>query len=290
MGKIWTDTHDSLSLLVYLGRTADRNPRAMAGSAALGHALSEHLGIAPTVLGKPSPPLGATWDGELAAARPGLLELAASAERVLGARSSRGTRPSLVAVIGRCAAALATLPIVARHRPEACVVWFDAHADCNTPTSVPNPYLGGMPISAAAGLWESGLGSGLSLANVILVGSRDIDPDERELIATGAPRLVAPGADLPARLDEAVGRRPVYIHLDCDVLEPGIVPTEYVSPGGLSLEDLRAAMEVLACKDPFGLEVAEYEATWARDNTPASPDGLLRALQPMLDRLARPPT
>jgi arginase family enzyme len=187
--------------------------------------------------------------------------------------------------IGRCAAALATLPIVARHWPEACVIWLDAHADCNTPSSVPIPYLGGMPISAAAGLWNSGLGSGLRLTNVVLVGSRDIDPDEQRLIDAGTPQLVTVGPDLPSRLRRAVAGRSVYVHLDCDVLEPGIVPTEYLSPGGLSLQELRTAMEVLSQEDTVGLEIAEYEATWPNDDTIASPGSLLDALQPLLDRL-----
>ncbi|WP_444847916.1 arginase family protein [Duganella caerulea] len=48
----------------------------------------------------------------------------------------------------RCAASLATLPVVARHRPDACVVWFDAHADLNTPSTTDSGYLGGMVAGA----------------------------------------------------------------------------------------------------------------------------------------------
>jgi arginase len=276
-----SDSTIPVALTIYQGRAGDRNPRAMVGSALLGNALSQRIDAPQRFVSSPQPPLGAAWDAELAAARPGLMELTASYEQLLAA----GRVP--VAVIGRCAAALATLPVIARHWPEACVVWFDAHADCNTPTSVAVPYLGGMPISGAAGLWDSGLGSGLQLSNVVLVGSRDIDPDERELIENGAPQLVRVGNELPTRLREAIAGRPVYVHLDCDVLEPGIVPTEYLSPGGLSLEDLRAAMEALSLEDTVGLEIAEYEATWARDNTLASPVGLLDALQPLLDRLEK---
>ncbi|MGW3469909.1 arginase family protein [Saccharopolyspora sp. NPDC000995] len=36
---------------------------------------------------------------------------------------------------GRCAVALAALPRIAAHRPDAAVVWFDAHTDINTPKS-----------------------------------------------------------------------------------------------------------------------------------------------------------
>ena len=38
-----------------------------------------------------------------------------------------------VTALSRCAAALGTLPVVARHHPGAVVVWFDAHGDLETP-------------------------------------------------------------------------------------------------------------------------------------------------------------
>jgi arginase family enzyme len=161
-------------------------------------------------------------------------------------------------------------------------VWFDAHGDSNTPKSVPNPYLGGMVISGAAGMWESGLGAGLRFSSVVLVGARDLDPDERALIAAGTLTLVHVGPELGERLARAVGTRPVYMHLDCDVLDPGIVPTEYVSPGGLTLQDLREACDVLARNEVIGIEIAEFEATWAKDDSPCSPAALLEALEPML--------
>ena len=62
----------------------------------------------------------------------------------------------------RCAVALATLPVVAAHRPDAVVVWFDAHADLNTPENTTTGYLGGLAYSGPLGHWDSGLGSGLT--------------------------------------------------------------------------------------------------------------------------------
>ena len=85
---------------------------------------------------------------------------------------------------------------------------------------------------------------GLRLSNVVLVGARDLDPHEKELIAAGQLKVVETGPNLPARLAAAVGMRDVYVHLDCDVLEPGIVPIEYQVSGGLSLDDLRACATI----------------------------------------------
>src|SRR5688572_29741959 len=147
-------------------------------------------------------PLPSTrWDEQLASAR---ADLQAFADALRA--SLRGGQRSIV-TMGRCAAGLATIPVVAERHPDACVVWFDAHGDSNLPSSNAVPYLGGMVITGAAGHWDSGLGAGLKLSNVVLVGARDLDPHEKQLIAGEQLRLVEIGPDLPARLSAAVGAR-----------------------------------------------------------------------------------
>ena len=267
---------NSRSLIVYRGRAGDRNTRGTAGAQMLGALLARRHGLDTTFVSTPQAPLPTTaWHEQLAAAR-GDLHAFADALRASLANGHR----SIVAM-GRCAAGLASIPVVAERFPEACVVWFDAHGDSNLPTSNAVPYLGGMVITGAAGHWNSGLGSGLRLSNVLLVGARDLDPHEKELIANGQLTLVETGPDLPSRLSAAVGARDVYVHLDCDVLEPGIVPLEYPVNGGLSLEELRACATVLAARKIIGVEIAEFEAEWL-DGRPASADRLAEAIAPLL--------
>lgn len=266
-----------LAMTTFLARVGDRNPRGMEGAGVLGKAIATRLQIQATQLGEPLPPLGTRWESELEAARPALQSLSQAYDAML----ARGAKP--LTVMGRCASGLATLPQVVRHRPDACVVWFDAHGDSNTPATSATGYLGGLVIAGAAGLWDSGLGHGLQWANVVLVGARDLDPPEQKLIDAGVLRLVPAGPNLAARLDEAVQGRPVYVHLDCDVLEPGLVPTEYSVADGLSFADLRAACGVLARSEVIGLEIAEFEARWASSGETASPTALIDALQPLLD-------
>ncbi len=256
-------------------------PAGMAGAALLGAQFSARTGISPVRLARPEAPLAVGWDLELEAARPSLSELARTFERVLA------TGRSPLTTMGRCACALATLPMVARRLPDARIVWFDAHADANTPDSTVTGYLGGLVLTGAAGLWNTGLGGDLNMSNVVLVGARDIDPAEREFIAAGAPQLVAPGANLAGRLRAAVGDFPVYVHLDCDVLNPGIVATEYSVPGGLSLADLRSACATLANNEIIGLEVAEFEATGKVSADARCASKLIDALQPLLDAMRR---
>jgi arginase family enzyme len=265
------------SQFAYVGLAGDRNPLGAPGAALLAALLSMKTGLTAERIGTMRTPLNAGWSVELTAAKAELLLLADALSNAFDCG-----RPTLT-TMGRCAAGLATLPVVARHHPDALVVWFDAHADCNVPDSSTSGYLGGMVLSGASGLWESGLGSGLRLENVVLVGTRDLDPYEQELIADGRLVHIAPGHGLAEKLGDAVAGRPIYIHLDCDVLEPGIVPTEYEVPGGLSLAELRSAFEVLTTGPILGVEIAELQDRWSNGNRPKI-EPLLEALGPLIDR------
>jgi arginase family enzyme len=268
-----------LGLTVYCATAGDHNHLAMAGAVSIGSALSKQLGIAAEIIGPPGHVLNAGWEQELKAAMPALSKLAVRLDGLF----SRRLAP--ISALSRCAASLATLPCLMRHRPDACVVWLDAHADLNTPETTPSGYLGGMALSGPAGLWDSGLGNGLPLSSILLVGARDLDPAEQMLVATGMLKRIPPGSGSLARLRSAIAKRPLYIHLDCDVLEPGIVPTDYRVPGGLTLAQLHALCEVLAENELAGVEIAEFENAWGEGEMPVSPSPLLDALDPLLSRL-----
>lgn len=270
---------EQVQLTIYAGLAGDRNARAMEGAVLLGEHFGQMIEWPWRQIGVPTLPKPGGWADQLQLAKPELVRLAAALDRILAS----GGRP--LTTMGRCAAALATLPAIARHRPDATIVWFDAHGDSNVPDGrPPASYLGGMVLTGAAGQWETGLGADLDLGRTILVGSRDLDPPERDLLARGALRLVEPGPNLPSRLGAAIGDGPVYVHVDCDVLDPGLVPTEYQVPGGLSFADLHAACAVLAQSPLVGLEIAEFESHWA-NGRPAQVAGLIDALTPLLAAL-----
>lgn len=261
---------------VFQGRAGDHNDLAMPAARAIGEALALRTGQTPVVIGKPEPALNTGWREELDAARPALNALQARFEDVCASGAVS------IAATSRCAASLATLPVISKHYPGVCIVWFDSHADLNTPEVTTTGYLGGLALAAPAGMWESGLGAGLELHQIVLVGQRDLDPFERDLIDRAGIPHIKPGNGLAERLRAAVAGRPVYVHLDCDVLNPGIVPTDYVHDGGLSLQDLRACSEVIAEGRFIGIEIAELQIAWEIDSDQISPVPLLDALEPLL--------
>lgn len=261
---------------VFQGRAGDHNDLAMPGAKSIGDSLARRTGIAPMVIGTPEPATNRGWREELDAAFPALLQIQARFEDIYAAGAVS------IAATSRCAVSLATLPVVVKHHPSACIVWFDSHADLNTPEASISGYLGGIAFAGPAGLWTSGLGSGLTLGQIVLVGQRDLDPFEQDLIDRHAIPHIRPGAGLADRLRAAIAGRPVYVHFDCDVLNPGIVPTDYVLDGGLSLDDVHACSMVIAGQGFVGLEIAEFQNAWEPGGDPASPDPLLDALEPLL--------
>jgi arginase len=264
------------ALTIFQGRVGDHNDRGFGGAAGIGAEWQRRLGLPAVTVGTPEPPLNAGWREELAAAVPALEAMSRRYDEIYAA----GETP--VTALTRCAVALATLPVVARYHPDALVVWFDAHGDLNTPESSTTGYLGGLALSGPVGMWESGLGSGIAAANVVLGGARDLDPLERQLIDQGVVRHVPVGPDMLADLDAAVGSRPVYFHLDCDVLEPGLVPTDYRVPDGLRFDELAGVASRLAENAIVGVELAEFEGAWAETGASGDLDPLLAALSPLV--------
>jgi len=60
----------------------------------------------------------------------------------------------------------------------------------------------------------------------VLVGVRDLDEAEIGFIDRNSVPCVKVGSALPEVLGRVAARRPAYVHIDCDALEPGLVLTD----------------------------------------------------------------
>ena len=140
--------------------------------------------------------------------------------------------------------------------PETGVIWLDAHADFNTPDSSRSGFLDGMALATLTGrCWTAALAQlpgfrPVAAENVILVGARDLNAAEEPQLAEAGVARVAAGRvldDLPAALDSLLSRvGRVYLHLDLDVLDPTVGRANgFAAPGGLTLEDLLAAIRMV---------------------------------------------
>lgn len=240
-------------IIVSQGRVADRTDGALRGAHEAASALAAYLERQPIVVGTPSPAVVDDWTAALPAAQETLEGLRDAVTTVLDA----GQTPLLLT--NTCAASLGTLPTAARRHPRAVVLWIDAHGDFNTPQTSESGYLGGMVLAAACGLWDSGHGAGVNPEQVIVVGARDIDPAEADLLAEAGVRTLSPGESSPERIAELVDGRDVWIHVDWDVLEPGYIPAAYRVAGGLLPHQIAEIFAAIPADRVRGVELAEFE-------------------------------
>ena len=141
---------------------------------------------------------------------------------------------------------------------EAGIVWFDAHGDFNTPETSASGYFDGMSLALLVGRGWPGVRRRLTdfqsvgEDSVLFVGGRDLEPAERDLLASsaiawvretdiGSGGLEPPLAALSRRVAE------IYLHVDLDVLDPSALEANpWACPGGLSLDELVAAVAAMA--------------------------------------------
>jgi arginase family enzyme len=232
-----------------LCRTSDRVAGAADATRAIAEALATDAGVPARMVGTPGEPCTGAFDEDLRESRGCLLEAGGQ----LSDAFHDGAFPVLCAA--DCSVCVTTLPVLARDRPDAFVLWLDAHGDFNSPATTGSRFLGGMCLAGACGVWETGFdGPSLDPSRVVMCGVRDVDAGEQVLLEThGVSRI-----DRPSRLADALAGRQVFIHLDLDVLDPSVVDGfGFPVPGGFSAEGLRRMLaEVAGVADVIGIEVA----------------------------------
>jgi arginase len=261
-------------------RTSDRLLDGTRGAVALAPLLAEHVGIATHTIGSASEPRVQSWDEDVDASRGCLLEAGGQVEDAL----NLGLAPVLLHA--ECSVALSTLPTVARMRPDARILWLDAHGDYNTPQTTISEYLGGMALAGACGEWDADLDVGFAdPARVVLAGARDFDRPERELIDASALTVLA-GRDALDELPAALGDDPVYVHLDLDVLEAGELPVLFPSEGGLEIAELRRLLSRVAeHREVVGFEVTNFQAPLDELERMLGATAVKRVVEPLLDAI-----
>jgi arginase len=193
------------------------------------------------------------------------------ADRVRAARG-RGAFPLVLA--GNCNSCLGTVAGIGAER--LGVVWFDAHADFDTPEDNVSGFFDVMALSMLTGTGWSALRrtipgfAAVAECHVVLGAVRDLLPYQRLRLERSQVRTVPGALDaaaLRARLDALrsdVGR--VYLHVDLDALDLTVGrANEYAAAGGPTLDDLLAAIKATFAR--FRVEAAAVSAYDPRFDT-----------------------
>lgn len=142
------------------------------------------------------------------------------------------------------------------------LIWFDAHADMNTPETSPSGNIHGMPLAVLLGYGTpeltniAGFAPKLDPALCVHVGARDIDRDERELVGKLGIRFITmreiDERGMSACMDEAIqiasqASGGYAVTFDVDALDPGDAPgSGTLVRGGLTYREAHLAMEKIA--------------------------------------------
>ncbi len=142
------------------------------------------------------------------------------------------------------------------------LIWFDAHADMNTPESTPSGNIHGMPLAALLGYGTTELTNVAGFAPKLdprlcaHVGARDIDAGERELIRKLGMRFFTmreiDERGMAACMDDAIaiassGTGGYAVTFDVDALDPGDAPgSGTLVRGGLTYREAHLGMEKIS--------------------------------------------
>ena len=179
--------------------------------------------------------------------------------------------------------ALGTLGGLARHHGRSGgVLWLDAHGDVNRPETSPTGNVHGMVLAAALGFagprfeseaWPLPM---VEPARVALVGTRDLDPGERELLheheisvftMTEVDRLGIEHA-VRTSLERIAGDGFVHVSLDLDAVDPEVAPGVGTPVrGGLSYREAHLVCELVSESGLVGsFDLVEVNPILDREN------------------------
>jgi arginase len=161
------------------------------------------------------------------------------------------------------------------------LVWIDAHADINSPSSSATGNVHGMPLYFA-------LQNGFALPEcTVQIGLRDVDPDEKRLLREwGVKTFTMSDVDKlgmvhvmeQARAAAGANGRAIHVSFDMDAIDPSEAPgTGTPVKGGLSYREAHLVMEMLHESGRLGsIEMVEINPIFDdRNQTAALAVGLI---------------
>ncbi len=181
-------------------------------------------------------------------------------------------------LIGNCNSSLGMLAGLQQAGPSSRplkvgLIWIDAHADFNTPETTMSGWLGGMPVSVAAGKslfrlrLQAGLDPPISTRNIVMMGLRDVDPleqvlvDESNIETISTEEMIGSSPRMRQAIEQLSNRVDViYLHIDLDILDATEIPGSFFEvPGGPTADQLAEPIRLLMRNPKVGaLGIASF--------------------------------
>jgi arginase len=173
-----------------------------------------------------------------------------------------------------------------KKRQKLGLIWIDAHADMNTPESSPSGNVHGMPLACLTGNGPAelagiaGFTPAVDPANVVLIGLRSVDAEERQIVRkTGVKAFTMREIDergLRSVMEEAIriateGTAGFHLSFDMDSVDPQEAPGVGTPvKGGMTYREAHLAMETICDSNAMlSMEVVEVNPVIDEQNRTA---------------------
>lgn len=194
-----------------------------------------------------------------------------------------GYRP--ITIGGDHSIALGTISGVSNTYKNLGVIWIDAHADMNTDETTITGNIHGMPLSLLQGAGDKDMancfyeGTKIKPENVVILGARDIDVREYDVIEELGVKVVhyddvvRKGIDnVLLEIQDYLKVEDVHISFDIDSMNPNLAPgVSTPVKNGLDEEDVMKTFKFLF-KNYFitSVDIVEYNPTYDKNNKTAT--------------------
>lgn len=169
----------------------------------------------------------------------------------------------IVTIGGDCSVVLAPAAYLnEKYHGDMALLWIDAHADLNTPSTSPSQRFYGMPLRCLLGEGDETIlrqcNFTLKPEQVVFLGLNEPDPDEVEYIETHKVRVLTPSLfrqnnDALVNTVKSLKKNHLYVHMDFDVF----MLKEFAENDGI--EQLEASLKALCnAMDLVGFSTAGY--------------------------------
>ncbi|MCD4773086.1 MAG: arginase family protein [Bacteroidales bacterium] len=186
-------------------------------------------------------------------------------------------------LMGDDSSTIGTVYGVLANNHDVGIIWFDTHADINTPETSPSGCFYGMGLAHILGFGHpeilelNKMREFIKPSNVIMLGQRNLDEGEKKLIDKQKIILYS-GDNLKENVDQKISElskkliqnriKSIFIHYDLDVIDSSEDPPVYAphSNGLLKQEISDITLQLLEDFEIAGISIANYIPSKDNDN------------------------
>lgn len=165
---------------------------------------------------------------------------------------------------GGCGIEIPIISYLSEQINDLKIIWFDAHGDINSPENSKSKYFHGMPLRfLLEDIDRNIISEGakrISKANLLLLGTRDLDKEEENYIQNNGINMISV---VEYRMNDKeimnLTEEKIYLHIDLDVIDPGTYQNvKCPAKEGFKIEEIVEIVKMIKGKNELiGISILE---------------------------------